>query len=479
VSEIPEQEAPPEVGSLLRRGSIYTVASVIQLSAFVLVLPAITRILPASDFGEMTAALVVVQILAYVASLGLPYAITLEFFVPDRGHRDARALVLISTAFAVVIAAVLDVTGDRWVGLLFDQISYSTAIRCAVWATVPFAAVLAGQSLLRSADQAARFVAVAMVATVGAQGAGLLTAVLGSRTAGSFMVGYLAVLSVAGVLAIVLPGIDSSHVRDLPLLRRALHLGLPTVPHALAMYLLVAGDRIIIEHRLGSVEVARYQVAYLVGALGITLAGSVNNAWSPVVYGAVDERRWMVLAHTEAALTRLAGFVAAGLAVAAPFLLALLAPASYNRADLVPVVAVVALTVLPYVDYLAHGHVIFFERRAWLFALITPAVAGLNLVLNMVLVDRFELIGSAAATLVSYLALAAGTLVARHRMIGADRSWGTLGLGWSIGIAGALAGTLMPVSATGLAVRGGLLVVLVAGGLYVLRDILGGRWMSA
>ena len=243
-------------------------ATVAQLSAFVLVLPAITRVLPVSEFGEMTTALVIVQLLAYVASLGLPYAITLEYFTPARGPRDARALVLACVALAAVIAAVADATGDLWMGALFGDVAYEGAARAAVWSTVPFSAVLAGQALLRSADLAARFVVVAVAATVGAQGAGLVVSLVHERTAAAFMTGYLGALVVAGLLAVVFGGVDGSALRDRALVRRALRLGIPTVPHALAMYVLVAGDRVVVEQQLGLAEVARYQVAYLIGALG-------------------------------------------------------------------------------------------------------------------------------------------------------------------------------------------------------------------
>ena len=68
--------------------------------------------------------------------------------------------------------------------------------------------------------------------------------------------------------------VDPGRTVDTRLLGASLRLGVATVPHALAIYVVSAGDRILVERELGLSSVARYQVAYLVGALGLTVAGA-------------------------------------------------------------------------------------------------------------------------------------------------------------------------------------------------------------
>ena len=63
------------------------------------------------------------------------------------------------------------------------------------------------------------------------------------------------------------------------------------------MFALSAGDRVVIERFEGIEQVGRYQVAYLIGSLGILLLNALNSAWSPIIYGAGDDR-WSILRRT-------------------------------------------------------------------------------------------------------------------------------------------------------------------------------------
>lgn len=460
-----------ELNFLARRGSVYTVATAVQLSIYLLVLPAVTRSLAPAEFGVLTAALVVVQLLTYVAAMGLPYALTLDYFDQSTGEGAARLLVLVTAAFATLIALLADLTGPRWSQAVFTTIDYGPAMRFAVWSAVPFAVLLSAQALLRSADLATRFVVITILGTIGAQSAGLVAVWLYEPEASAFMAGYLGVLSVAGLAGVLLSHSVRRYRGDVPprdVLRRGLALGVPTVPHALAMYLLVAGDRVIIERIEGLDSVARYQVAYLVGALGITLAGAINNAWGPVIYGAPASRRWSVLNSTEAEITAVGALAVAGIALGAPYLLALLAPSDYDPAALAPVTAIVALCTLPYITYLADAHVIFFERRPWLFAWMTPLTAAANLLMAAVLVRVIGLIGAAVASFLAYVVMATLVAVARRALIDEQRDWAKLWPWWVVGAAGAGAGALLPSSGV---VAGLRLLVCSVIGVVALRRI--------
>lgn len=471
-----------ELNFLARRGSIYTVATAVQLSVYVIVLPAITRALPVAEFGVLTAALVVVQLLTYVAAMGLPYALTLEYFDELTGAGAARLLVLVTVVVAASVALIADLTGPWWATAAFAAIDYGPALRFAVWSAVPFAVMLAGQALLRSADLPARFVTVTILGTIGAQGAGLVAVWLHRPTASTFMAGYVALLSLAAVGGVLLSGSVQRYrgtVRPRTVLRRGFALGIPTVPHALAMYLLVAGDRIVVERAEGLDSVARYQVAYLVGALGITLAGAINNAWGPLVYGAPSERRWSVLNATEVEIMAVGALAAAGIGLGAPYVLMLLAPSGYDPRALAPVAAVVALCTLPYISYLADAHVVFFERRPWLFAWMTPLTAASNLLLAIVLVPAIGLMGAAVASLTAYLLMAAMVAWARHKLIDTPREWSRLGPWLLIGAAGVATAVVLPTDGPSTAVRVVLCALLGAAALRRIRGLATGTVTGA
>ena len=462
-------EAPPADGavrSLLGRGSVFTIATAMQMSAVVLVTPLITRLLSPSEFGRVATAMVLLQILTYLVALGLPTAVTREYFDDGGGLSAARSLMAASVAVSFVMALAIDVTGPMWARALFSGLHYGGALRVAVWATVPMSLVLASQALLRATERAGRFVVVTAVSTAGAQLIGLATAVWVKSTAAAYMTGLAAGLVVAGLVGLCFTGADLSRVRDRRLLRNAFHIGIPTVPHAMAVYIVGVGDRVLVQRFDGLGPVARYHVAYLVGALGLTLAGALNNAWAPLIYGAGDERRWQVLADTTAALYRLAGVVVCGIALAAPIALIAIAPSGYDPRSLTPVCAVVALSLMPFVGYLAEAHPIFYLRKVWSLAWTTPMAAVVNVALNALLIPWIGLMGAAYTTVVTYIVQFLLARRVRRRIATVPWRRGAAAEAWVLAAAGGAAGALLPTQGAWLVLRGiaaaGVAVVFVA-----------------
>ena len=58
-------------------------------------------------------------------------------------------------------------------------------------------------------------------------------------------------------------------------------LGIPFLVHGLATWGLTLSDRLIVEHYLGSAEVARYYVAFVIGTAIFIALDAANSAWVP------------------------------------------------------------------------------------------------------------------------------------------------------------------------------------------------------
>jgi O-antigen/teichoic acid export membrane protein len=170
-----------------------------------------------------------------------------------------------------------------------------------------------------------------------------------------------------------------------------------------------------------------------------------------MIFAESDERRPGVLAATTRDLLWIGAIVTAGLAIGGPVALRIAAPASYDPATLTGVTALVALSLIPYLWYLAAALVVFQEKRTGVLALATPLVAALNVGLNLWLVPVFGLAGAAATTVASYAVLAAIVQGAARRMV-AVRWHPSPGpaLGAMVAVA---AGALLPADGAWLAVR--------------------------
>jgi O-antigen/teichoic acid export membrane protein len=391
--------------ALFGQGSIYTAASAVQAVSTLLVLPVVTRLLGAEELGLVAAGTVVAQLLAMIGGLGLSNAILLEYFGDPGGIHRARRLVGATAVVAVLTVGLADLAGPLWIRG-FSEIDYTTAFRVAVWSAAPIAVLGASQALLRARGQAAAFVVATVLATAGGHALGALAVHLTDGDAGAYFGGLLAGSVLGAAVGLAVGGIERPRRDDLELLSRSLRLGVALVPHALAMYALLAVDRLLIESVLGLDAAGRYQVAYLLGGAGLSLLVAVNNAWAPMVIGARDDQRWSVLAATTRDLETLVPAAVAFLALGAPVLVGIAAPSDYGTTELARVVAIVSVSALPYLWYLAGVHILLFHRDAGALLRVTPVAVVLAVVANLLVLDRSGLVGAAIVTVASYAFLA-------------------------------------------------------------------------
>lgn len=398
--------------NLLTRGGVYTVARASQLGAGVIVLPVLTRVLGPTEFGRVATVLVVTQLLQLLGGVGLPAAVTRRYFEED-GLRAARHLLnatVLSTACAVLLAVA---THQLWTTIFDDPDLSSTAVLAAL-AALPLSILNAAQALLRAMDRVRPFVTSSLAGSVGAQCVALGVAAAGDGSADQYLTGLIAGYTIAAATAVRSSG-PRLGLPGRAELGAALRFGGPTILHSMSMYILSAGDRVVIERIEGVGRVGQYQVAYLVGSLGILLLNALNNAWSPLIYGAPPRDRWRLLRATSGMVHLLAALVGAGIAISGPLIARLLVEDDLLFDDLAPVVAFIAAASVPYASFAAYGQVLFQERRTVWLACLSPITAFINVGASIVLVVQFGLAGAAAASLLSYLILGAGArTIASH-----------------------------------------------------------------
>lgn len=444
---------------LFGRGSAYTVGLAVQMSAALLVVPIVTRLLSVKSYGEIGAALVVYMILSILATAGLSQAISRVFFQGPDGPRKAHQFVVATVAAAILIAIVADLTGPLWAPLV--SLKYSAVLRIAVWGGAAAAVLLSVQSVLRCADRVKAFLVAGAIASLGAQLLGLGLVALSGSPAG--YMGGLAIGTVAGAVAgLAATGSLRHGWPSVHELRGGLALGAPLIPHGLAIYLLASADRIAIAAILGFVEVGRYQVAYAIGSLGVALITALNQAWIPLLMGTPARQRWVTLRDTSRVVHRFSALVAGGLAVAVPLALSLAAPASYERAALVPVSAVVAFSVLPYATSCAYFHVLFITGNTRIMAVAAPLAAGVNVLMNVLLLPAMGLLAASVATVAAYAVLAGVGAWKAQRLVALPGVGKDALRAWALAAPLVAAGALLPPTLAGNSLRVALATLILA-----------------
>lgn len=456
---------------MLGRGSLYTVATAAPILANVAVTPFVTRLLGAGEYGVVAISLVIIPVAMMVAGLGMAAAITRHGILERSGLEGARALVLRGTGMSVVVLVVVTVTGPWWAATLVG-VPWRPALAFALVAAAGFVVVFNVQSFLRVLDRPLPFVALTAVATLGGPVIGLLLLTSVGASADNYVAGLLIGYTAAGAAGLVLVfggGRTRARRGDLT---RALRIGLPTVPHQVALFLANGALVLIASNALGTASGGRLQLALLVGSAPAMVTAALNNAWAPVIYRTTPARRGAALERTARDVTALTAVLAGGVALLAPWLMRILAPVSYEPTGLVAAVGVAAIGSVLSVAYLANVHLVFAAGRSTGLALVTPLslVAGL---LGAVLAATTGLLAAVAIGFpLTYLALVLGTAVLRRRVSPTQWAEYRMVVPLLIGITACLLGTVLPAVGAVAFVRLLLAAALgIGGALFVMRIV--------
>ncbi|GAA1255256.1 hypothetical protein GCM10009657_33370 [Oryzihumus leptocrescens] len=400
---------------MLGRGSIYTLGTAAPILANAAVTPVVTRALGRTEYGVVATAVVVIQVGMMLGSFGMPSVITRHGILARSGVGGARSLLVRGSLMTFGLAAVVVATAPLWQPLLTPPLR--TAVLLAVVASAFFVVVENSQALLRVLDRPGAFVALSLLATLGGPVLGLLL-VLGLRTPERYLTGVDAGYAAAAFLGLLLCLRGGAPRHETGDTRAALRLGLPVIPHLVALFLANGALVFWAGHEYGLAAAGRLQLALLIGSSPAVITSALNNSWAPVVYRAPEAERGAVLAHTARDIAVLAALISGGVALLSPWLLRFVATAAYSPDELVPAVALVAVGCVLSVAYLANVHLVFSAGRSLGLSIITPTSLMIGLAAAWV-GGLHSLVLIALGFPVTYLALAVNTAWLRRRVGGA------------------------------------------------------------
>lgn len=400
---------------VLGRGSLYTIASAAPILAAVLVTPFVTRLLGDAEYGVVAVALQVVQVGAMVGGLGMAAAITRHGIMERSGADGARALVLRGSAITSLLLVAAMLTGPWW-GEPVLGTPWRAGLAFTVIAAAGFGTMLNAQSFLRVLDKPVPFVALSTLATLGGPAIGLVLVLLRGTDADDYlfglMIGYL--LAGLGGIALALRGGRPHGERGD--FAHALKVGLPAVPHLVALFLAQGALVLVAARYLGIAAGGRLQIALLVGGAPAMITAALNNAWAPVIYRTAPEHRGAALEGTARDVAAVTAVLAGGVSLLAPWVLQILAPASFEPAELVAAVGITTLGSVISVAYLGNVHLVFASSRSTGLALASPISLVVGVLISFGLAQVGGLTAVSAGFPATYLCLAIGTALLRRRV---------------------------------------------------------------
>ena len=366
--------------------------------------PIITRVLLPSDYGVADYLLTLITALSTVALFALPQAITTHF--NDRpedvtwqrtviGSGFTIALVsgigfgLLLFVFAPVLTANVPIIGEytnlvRLIGLTF------------CFGTMSSVLVAAAQSALR-----VRWGMVFSLTTIGFTVVGNLLFIVALRLGVTGMILTPVVTGLAVWLATIVLMRGMIGRPSYPIAKMLLRSGGLLLPTMMAGWVLQVSDRLVLGQFVSATELGHYAIANRMAALVYVVMGPIYAAWMPLA---------LASQHLENAMER---YVAVSRYLIVAVLLAGLGIGLFATEILIILTRPAYLPAAPYVGFLAYMHIFSgFGTMLYTGALMGKKLGSVsvavvigalaNIGLNLLLIPRYGIWGTTAATMIGY-----------------------------------------------------------------------------
>jgi len=407
---------------LASTGAAYTAASIISKLIAVALLPLYTRFLSPADYGAAEVMFAAVVAISIVIRLGVIEALLRFYYKTDEVPERVVATSFASLFWAGTFAAVALMP---FAGPISDLLLGTTEVELARTAIAGLWVLTLSEYLLtlfRLDERARAFFTVTMLSVVLTIPVTVVLVVALDLGAVGLLLGSY------GTGAVIVLGLIAYHRRrlslipDLPLFRRMMRFGLPTMPAELSLYSMSFVDRIIIARSLGLAEAGLYSIAVKVSQSVNVLVRGFQLAFPPLAYSIVDDddARRAYSAVVTWFVVIMAGVVT-GIWLTAPWVVRIFAAPEYFDAQeaVGPVAAGTALYALYMVLLVVLGRT---GRTEFNFPA-TLAGVGSNIGLNLLLVPIWGIVGAGVSLIVSYTVVLVLMYVFTQRLFPVPYEW--------------------------------------------------------
>ena len=216
----------------------------------------------------------------------------------------------------------------------------------------------------------------------------------------------------------------------------ALMFSLPLIPHYLSNIVLTQSDRLMIGRMIGDAEAGKYSIAYMIASMVLMIFTAVSSSFVPYTFQKLKTNE--VKAVRSGSNTLLLGFALLCLAAMAlaPEIITIFAGESYaEAAGIVPAVSASVFFICVYnffsnVEY-------YYQKTQWI-GMATLLGAGLNVLLNWILIPKFGYMIAGTTTLISYIFLAFTHYISYQSIIKQEHSEDVYDIGFILKLSIAL-----------------------------------------
>jgi O-antigen/teichoic acid export membrane protein len=386
----------------------YAVSGAATTFIGVVMVPIYTRVFTPGEYGALDLIVTLMAFLNLFLLMGQQGAVG-RFYADSDDDRDKRlsasTSLLFVAALSLLLCGALLVFHERIAWLLLGGGEFTTAVAVALIAVPSVTVFRFLQNMLRWRQEPGKYLGVSVASmVVGLSATIYLVVIAGTGIKGVFgamLINSLVFCAVALALGRTSFAVAFSFKR----LGELLRFGAPLVWVAVAYYLLTYSNRYFLRYFEGLEVVGLYAIAVRVSSVLALVLNGFQMAIGPFVYSHYrDDNAPETFAKTFDYVSVMTTVCVTGLALFAADIISIFATETYLPAQSVVPVLVAGTAVYGLGTYFSFGIGIAKKtlHRAWTGAL----GAGMNVVLNLILVPRFGMMGAAVSTAASFCVLA-------------------------------------------------------------------------
>lgn len=380
---------------------VFMIGSYIQYAISFLVTPVFSRLLTTGEFGLVTTFNSWSEMIGPIATLSLYAGFFNVGMVDYENDRDSfissmLGLSFVSTAISMMLFAVANILLPDVIGLPMSLVAL-----LSIYYLV-FPAIRYWMAKERYEYRYKKLFLVTMAIAIVAPLGGLLCVFLSNGNLGiARLYGTNIINVVLGIIFIVVLIRKGRILCNKERWKTALCFSIPLIPHYLAMHILAASDRVMINSLTGNDSAGIYGMAYTAATVVTAAWTAINGSLTPYAYKKIKERDFQPMART--AMTCIIGFSAVCLLICiiAPEVILLLGGEKYSESIklLPPLLAAVVFMEM----YNLFSLVEFYHKKTKLIMIATVTAAAINVVLNYFCIRICGYQAAAYTTLICYI----------------------------------------------------------------------------
>lgn len=396
----------------------YVVANLLTNGLSLLTMPVFTRIMSASDMGDVTAFNSWQAILTDVITLSLSSGSFSVAMLEYKEHRDEYiSSILTLSSISAVLSFGVYVLFKSKLDSIFMLDSELMLLMFAGFLLTPamtfwilrerfeykYKSVLFITLISAFFSTALSVIAVVLAKNNGLQRLGVI------RLYGSYLPSFI----IAAALYIIIL-VRGKTFFDSRYWFFSLKLSLPLILHTLSKHILDVSDRIMIDRFLGKSELGIYGVLYTASSLSMIVWSAINSSLIPITFNKLEKRNFKDLNEILKPIIILYAVVCAVLSLFSPEIVRIIATEEYYSAIYLmpPISAGIFFTCM----YTIFGNVLTFYRKTTSIMFSTLLAASINVILNYVFIPRYGVIAASYTTLFAYIFLTIFQMIAVRRL---------------------------------------------------------------